>query len=187
MSPKKKLIQDIIIRGLPTPLQCSSLPFEFLNCSETSSIDCVYGEPISVNCSVREWTDYADYISTVACEGERSFVRSGTCRFCYQTPEWMHICTPHLNCRRESAKRLYKVNCTVPHDVLCLGTRTFFKNAPCNWTSGYKWNTAMILSLTLGGFGIDRFYLGHFRVCVIFKNRSIKFKCACAFNLIIDK
>ena len=26
----------------------------------------------------------------------------------------------------------------------------------CNWTSGYKWTTALALSITLGGFGADR-------------------------------
>lgn len=33
----------------------------------------------------------------------------------------------------------------------------------CNWTGGYKWSTALALSVTLGGFGADRFYLGQWR------------------------
>ena len=40
----------------------------------------------------------------------------------------------------------------------------FNKKIECNWTSGYKWNNAIILSITLGGFGIDRFYLGFIKV-----------------------
>ena len=32
---------------------------------------------------------------------------------------------------------------------------------PCTRTSGFRWSTAFLLSFTLGGFGIDRFYLGH--------------------------
>ena len=48
--------------------------------------------------------------------------------------------------------------------VLCLGQRKFLKNIVCNWTSGYRWSTALILSITLGGFGADRFYLGHWQV-----------------------
>ncbi|VDL72629.1 unnamed protein product [Nippostrongylus brasiliensis] len=30
----------------------------------------------------------------------------------------------------------------------------------CNWSSGISWAKAMFLSVTLGGFGADRFYLG---------------------------
>ena len=37
------------------------------------------------------------------------------------------------------------------------------KNVRCNWTRGYRWKTALILSITLGGFGVDRFYLGHWQ------------------------
>ncbi|KAG5318315.1 AMX protein, partial [Pseudoatta argentina] len=54
-------------------------------------------------------------------------------------------------------------NCTVNNDILCLGRRKFMKNLPCNWTVGYRWSTALILSITLGGFGADRFYLGHWQ------------------------
>jgi TM2 domain-containing membrane protein YozV len=31
----------------------------------------------------------------------------------------------------------------------------------CKWTSGVRWSTSFMLSLTLGGVGADRFYLGH--------------------------
>ncbi|KAJ3637651.1 hypothetical protein MTP99_001091 [Tenebrio molitor] len=41
------------------------------------------------------------------------------------------------------------------------------QNATCNVNSkvecGYRWTTALILSITLGGFGADRFYLGHWQ------------------------
>lgn len=47
--------------------------------------------------------------------------------------------------------------------MLCLGHRDFQKRVRCNWTLGYKWSTAMIISITLGGFGADRFYLGHWQ------------------------
>lgn len=42
------------------------------------------------------------------------------------------------------------------------------KNLQCNWTVGYKWSTALILSMTLGGFGADRFAI-HFSSSVIIK------------------
>ncbi|KAK3570986.1 hypothetical protein QTP86_032402, partial [Hemibagrus guttatus] len=44
-----------------------------------------------------------------------------------------------------------------------LGKREFQKRLFCNWTGGYKWTTALTLSITLGGFGADRFYLGQWR------------------------
>lgn len=36
----------------------------------------------------------------------------------------------------------------------------FLKRRLCNWTRGYSWLTALFLSVVLGGFGVDRFYLG---------------------------
>lgn len=50
-----------------------------------------------------------------------------------------------------------------PNTGVFLGRRTFNKNVRCNWTRGYRWSTAMALSITLGGFGADRFYLGHWQ------------------------
>ena len=43
---------------------------------------------------------------------------------------------------------------------MCLGARAFTRHEPCVWSSGRRWWTALLLSVTLGGFGIDRFYLG---------------------------
>jgi len=44
--------------------------------------------------------------------------------------------------------------------VFCLGNRRFNKFIKCQLKSNIKWNYALILSITLGGFGMDRFYLG---------------------------
>ena len=52
--------------------------------------------------------------------------------------------------------RLYLASCAVPDALICLGNRKFLKLRPCNWTGGYKWTTALALSITLGGFGADR-------------------------------
>lgn len=51
----------------------------------------------------------------------------------------------------------FRTNCTVNHDVMCIGNRTFQRKLKCNWTRGHKWSTAMLLSITLGGFGADRY------------------------------
>ena len=136
------------------------MPLSCIDCSidqNPKSADCVYGQPIETNCTVK---------SFAKCQGDRGFNLSGVCRFCYQTPAWMHVCTPMTSCKRDSHVRLYKVNCTVEEHVVCLGNRLFSKNVECNWTSGHKWSVAMILSITLGGFGADRFYLGLYKVSI---------------------
>ncbi len=120
------------------------------------SADCVYGDFLETECRV----DRVD----IECQGKRTFKVAGVCRFCYQTPDWMHVCTPMTECKKSSWVRLHKVNCTVQDNVLCLGNRAFNKRIECNWTSGYKWNIAMLLSVFFGGFGIDRFYLGLIKV-----------------------
>ena len=53
--------------------------------------------------------------------------------------------------------RLHRAQCSVPDKLICLGNRNFLKLRPCNWTGGYKWTTALALSITLGGFGADRY------------------------------
>ncbi|OAD59054.1 TM2 domain-containing protein almondex [Eufriesea mexicana] len=59
---------------------------------------------------------------------------------------------------------VYVANCSVLEHVDCIvRRRRFMKNLLCNWTVGYRWSTALILSITLGGFGADRFYLGHWQ------------------------
>lgn len=37
--------------------------------------------------------------------------------------------------------------------------RSFQKQQLCNYATGFRWSTAILLSFTLGGFGVDRFYL----------------------------
>lgn len=37
----------------------------------------------------------------------------------------------------------------------------FYEEKPCKWTNGYNFETALLLSVFLGMFGIDRFYLGY--------------------------
>jgi TM2 domain-containing membrane protein YozV len=38
---------------------------------------------------------------------------------------------------------------------------TFFRDVPCKWTNGYDFETSLLLSVFLGMFGADRFYLGY--------------------------
>lgn len=47
--------------------------------------------------------------------------------------------------------------------MICMGNRAFYKMLDCNYASGMKWTTALLLSITLGGFGVDRFYMGNWQ------------------------
>jgi hypothetical protein len=162
-------------------VNCDQLSIECVECAiddpKSNAVDCIYGEQIVTNCTVKAGIKcsvsfISSFLSAVETQislrslnkGVRNFQKEGICRFCYQTPDWMHICTPNTLCKRDSWIRLHKVNCTVRDDVVCLGSRTFYKRVECNWTSGYKWSVTMVLSMTLGGFGIDRFYLGQYKV-----------------------
>uniref|UniRef100_A0A8D8VXU7 TM2 domain-containing protein CG10795 n=1 Tax=Cacopsylla melanoneura TaxID=428564 RepID=A0A8D8VXU7_9HEMI len=64
------------------------------------------------------------------------------------------------NCTKENFAR---VRCIAADNIICLetGNSTFFKDMPCQWTNGYSFETAMLLSIFLGMFGADRFYLGY--------------------------
>ena len=134
-------------------IACSELSGDCLKCS--FNLNCVYGASYVANCSVLEQID---------CVGEQNFQRKYVCRYCYQTEHWEHECQQKNSCSSvASPQQYYKTNCTVNGDILCLGRRTFMKNLSCNWTVGYRWSTTLILSITLGGFGADRFYLGHWQ------------------------
>jgi len=47
--------------------------------------------------------------------------------------------------------------------IICNSTcnSTFTRYESCKWTNGYHFDTALLLSVFLGMFGIDRFYLGY--------------------------
>jgi len=68
--------------------------------------------------------------------------------------------------------RTVDVPCMPAEDIQCVGidgklhkfngTMTgFYKNVSCKWTNGYHFETSLLLSIFLGMFGIDRFYLGY--------------------------
>ncbi|XP_058805995.1 TM2 domain-containing protein almondex [Phymastichus coffea] len=132
---------------------CSKLSAECLLC--TLNHKCNYGVTYQANCTVLKQID---------CVGDTNFAKPYICRYCYQTDHWEHDCLQKNSCSSvASPQQYYRTNCTVKSDILCLGKRRFLKNLRCNWTGGYRWSTALILSITLGGFGADRFYLGHWQ------------------------
>ncbi|XP_036391520.1 TM2 domain-containing protein 3 [Megalops cyprinoides] len=137
---------------------CTKLPADCINC--TTHYNCTYGKPVSFSCRPR---------SGVHCVGESgqqltNFTLTMTCQFCWQLEPSQYRCTNSTNCMTVACPRKrYNATCTVLDHVHCLGQREFRKRLYCNWTGGYKWSTALALSITLGGFGADRFYLGQWR------------------------
>jgi len=140
----------------PSGVECDKLGNECLNCQ--CSLDCQYGQPdAQADCTVPE---------SVICEGSRDLKRNYTCAFCYQTDKGSISCDENDECDSvfdQNQNRHYTANCTVDRSTICLGRRDFRTQIPCNWTGGHRWLTALILSITLGGFGADRFYLGHWQ------------------------
>ncbi|KAK7504058.1 hypothetical protein BaRGS_00004790 [Batillaria attramentaria] len=67
-----------------------------------------------------------------------------------------------VNCDKET--RLAPVTCELAEGVECsemISNRTFKKDVPCKWTNGHSFEKALLLSVFLGMFGVDRFYLGY--------------------------
>ncbi|KAK7586011.1 hypothetical protein V9T40_003887 [Parthenolecanium corni] len=62
-----------------------------------------------------------------------------------------------------TSNNLASVKCRAADGIKCNGTgnETFWKEIPCRWTNGYHFETTLLLSIFLGMFGVDRFYLGY--------------------------
>uniref|UniRef100_T1K0D6 TM2 domain-containing protein n=2 Tax=Tetranychus urticae TaxID=32264 RepID=T1K0D6_TETUR len=67
-----------------------------------------------------------------------------------------------VNCDKNNKA---KVNCTLRDGFYCDGQEknvtTFLQDIDCLYTNGYYFETALLLSIFLGMFGADRFYLGY--------------------------
>lgn len=134
---------------------CSDLPATCYDCQTNNS--CKYGETVAFNCQVK---------NGITCKGNHSLTIDYQCRYCFLTkPNEEHVCKQNVtNCSVTATPRQRVMGeCNVKDRVFCLGSRTFKKMMPCSWTSGYRWSTAFALSITVGGFGVDRFYLGYWR------------------------
>ncbi|KAH9505035.1 hypothetical protein Btru_061480 [Bulinus truncatus] len=67
-----------------------------------------------------------------------------------------------LGCTKE--KQYVYAWCKTAPGVFCDGqftNGTFQISVPCKWTNGHSFETALLLSVFLGMFGVDRFYLGY--------------------------
>jgi len=149
------IVDSNLAERCPSEIECDKLGNECLSCNCT--LNCNYGQLAEAQCTVPE---------VVNCTGPRSFKRNYTCAFCYQTNQEKVTCNDNVECDSvfdPNVGRHYTANCSVDTSVICFGKRNFPKQIPCNWTGGHRWLTALILSITLGGFGADRFYLGHWQ------------------------
>ena len=139
--------QAVNVSNCPSEIECDKLGNECLHCQ--CDINCQYGDPKAVaECSVPEGLE---------CTGSRTFNRTFTCSFCYQSEDLQ--CDEKFDCESvaDPQDRSYVATCSVPSSRLCLGRRSFPKQRACNWTGGHRWLTTLILSITLGGFGADRY------------------------------
>ncbi|XP_069480864.1 TM2 domain-containing protein 3 [Ambystoma mexicanum] len=137
---------------------CSRLSPDCIICETNHS--CVYGKPATFDCKVKPQVHCVDQKK----QKQQNFIINMTCQFCWQLPPTDYICSNSTNCMTVSCPRQrYNATCIVRDYIHCLGNRSFPKMLYCNWTGGYKWSTALALSITLGGFGADRFYLGQWR------------------------
>eukprot|EP00116_Pleurobrachia_bachei_P009829 sb/3470091/ len=75
-----------------------------------------------------------------------------------------------------SMNRTITTYCSPKKDVWCIGDdqteimqwsgvhEAFTKEEPCRYVTGYDYRTALVLSVFLGMFGADRFYLGYYAI-----------------------
>lgn len=146
----QQFIRDVAVDHCPSRTPCEDLGPNCINCNFNYS--CTYGKITSVSCEAKQG---------INCTGSVSFERTLECRFCYQLDPSNYTCNASTSCRVVAAPRQrYIASCKVKETIMCMGNRNFYKYRLCNWTSGYRWSTALLLSITLGGFGVDRFYLG---------------------------
>jgi len=68
-----------------------------------------------------------------------------------------------VDCKREHGEDKAPETCQALPGVVCRHScnETFTREVGCKWTNGYQFDTALLLSVFLGMFGADRFYLGY--------------------------
>lgn len=68
-----------------------------------------------------------------------------------------------VDCQLVNGTGLAAVECEALPGIVCSLScnQTFTRYEECKWTNGYQFDTALLLSVFLGMFGADRFYLGY--------------------------
>lgn len=150
----------LIEKVYPSNESCHLIPVSCLKIEPGIFDDCNYGEELIATYTYLKQCEY-----NIPEECLTLTSRPTTCRYCFQVSEAEYTCdntktdcNPHSTGRRD-----IKVQCEVNKEVICDNVRLFHRKVTCSFTTGKKWSTAIVLSVTLGGFGADRFYLGHWR------------------------
>lgn len=130
-------------------VNCNNSNPNLVKCDYNTS--CVYGDTNTISCHVDDDNP---------CKGDRAFKITFPCLYCWQLDENFHSCAPNTTCK---ANTKYLTTCNVNSTTYCLGHREFSKYKQCNINSSHKWSMALVLSILFGGFGVDRFYLGHWQ------------------------
>ncbi|KAL0216982.1 hypothetical protein RCL1_007465 [Eukaryota sp. TZLM3-RCL] len=140
---------------------CNETPFSDVDCTYTTGLleNCILGESYLATCSVND---------TVECEGPREFSRPYTCQPCFFTDPLDCSCSLFNTSTLCISTDLTPVQytCTVDPTVICIGgddvsRRSFTTFLPCRRAFIYSKSTIRWLSVFLGGFGVDRIYLGY--------------------------
>lgn len=129
--------------------ECKDLNPNLVRCEFNNT--CVYGELNTVNCHVKD---------DIPCKGDQAFSVTFPCLYCWQLPEDSYTCATNTTCK---ANTRYLTTCNVNSTTYCLGHREFSRYKTCKVVTRHKWSTALVLSILFGGFGMDRFYLGHWQ------------------------
>ena len=132
---------------LARPRECSSVfPYE-MYCHEVPG--CKLDEPVQLNCTA---------FHSASCTGPRTFfLENVPCRYCYQVADDQISCDPQTDCLPSMAT--FTTRCR--SHAACMGPSIFEKRAQCKRTER-SLKSAILLSIFLGTFGADRFYLGYY-------------------------
>ncbi|KAK0064916.1 TM2 domain-containing protein [Biomphalaria pfeifferi] len=114
---------------------------------------------------------FLSHILVSLAENDNQGERTGSFKKCSELLLGQYLCSnpeidldtqQPLGCSKE--KQYVNAWCKTAPDVVCEGqfnNGTFLKPVPCKWTNGHSFETALLLSVFLGMFGVDRFYLGY--------------------------
>ena len=86
---------------------------------------------------------------------------------CMEEPEINNTSQQPINCQK-NGRAINAFHCNISDSIAIeyqckeTGNKTFYRDFDgCKWTNGYEFDTALLLSIFLGMFGVDRFYLGY--------------------------
>lgn len=138
------------------------LPLIF-QASFSTTIQCVNATPAEMYCEVDEKCTLGEMQSVrctvfpyVSCEGNRTNILEVPCRYCYQLQDFELECETNIYCK--PAISTYTGKCKALGR--CMGNSVFERLTVCT-AHRLSQKVAVLLSLFLGGFAADRFYLGY--------------------------